>query len=165
MGYTTEFKGRFALSSPLSEEQEQKLRAFADECHVCTCDVCAAAMRRTVVSERDLPRARVACAADLLAEERNRLRGQSESWRRSAVAWQEWAARLTGDAALGDEAARAAVSGRVAELEAALRGLVDSMRPDADSDDRIGGTWGIAEMTAAESALAPAARAALRRLP
>lgn len=33
MGYTTEFKGRFALSSPLSEEQEQKLRAFADECH------------------------------------------------------------------------------------------------------------------------------------
>jgi hypothetical protein len=33
MGYTTKFKGRFALSSPLSEEQEQKLRAFADECH------------------------------------------------------------------------------------------------------------------------------------
>ena len=136
----------------------QQYRAQHDEearrrgCPFCTCDACAAAMRRTAV-ERDLLRVRVACAADLLAEERNRLRGQSESWRRAAVAWQEWAALLTGDAALGDEAARAAVSGRVAEMEAALRGLVESMRPDADSDDRMGGTWGIVEMTAASAAL------------
>ena len=70
--------------------------------------------------------------AEVVAE-RDRMREQSESWRRAAVAWQEWAARLTGDAALGDEAARAAIAARAAELESALRGLVEAAQVLASS--------------------------------